>query len=190
MVLAILLLLISQGKEEVVLARLEDLELCMPLPGCLYGPVERHDPLNVAATIPKCKQLPPEQIMARSVILKKCFIRFGFRNLSAAFISREVYLRWFFKKCFCLITSSRGETFAIGRNESTLMNVPTFSALPPCLATFLYHVAKACLHFMGTFNGSDSNCQYRLRPLYVPETFCCLCNFFYTQKQSFQWYRF
>jgi hypothetical protein len=26
--------------------------------------------------------------------------------------------------------------------------------------------------------------------LYVPETFCCLCNFFYTQKQSFQWYRF
>jgi hypothetical protein len=67
MVLAILLLLISQGKEEVVLARLEELDLCLPLPGSLYGPAERHDPLNVAATIPKCKQLPPEQIMARSV---------------------------------------------------------------------------------------------------------------------------
>jgi hypothetical protein len=74
MVLAVLLLLICQGKEEVVLARLEDLELCIPLPGSLYGPVERHDPLNVTATIPKCKQLPPEQIMARSVIfLKICF---------------------------------------------------------------------------------------------------------------------
>jgi len=65
MVLSMLLLLICHGKEEVVLARLEDLELCMPPPGCLYGQVERHDPLNVAATIPKCKQLPPEQIMAR-----------------------------------------------------------------------------------------------------------------------------
>ena len=68
MVLSMLLLLICHGKEEVVLARLEDLELCMPSPGYLYGPVERHDPLNVAATIPKCKQLPPEQIMARWVI--------------------------------------------------------------------------------------------------------------------------
>jgi hypothetical protein len=63
MVLAILLLLISQGKEEVVLARLEELDLCLPLTSSL----ERHDPLNVAATVPKCKQLPPEQIMARSV---------------------------------------------------------------------------------------------------------------------------
>ncbi|KDR16213.1 huntingtin [Zootermopsis nevadensis] len=65
MVLAILLLLISLGKEEVVLARLEELELCLPPLGSLYRPAERHDPLNVAATIPKCKQLPPEQVMAR-----------------------------------------------------------------------------------------------------------------------------
>lgn len=69
MVLAILLLLISLGKEEVVLARLEELELCLPPLGSLYRPAERHDPLNVAATIPKCKQLPPEQVMARSVNL-------------------------------------------------------------------------------------------------------------------------
>lgn len=74
MVLSMLLLLICHGKEDVVLTRLEDLELCMPPPGCLYGPVERHDPLNVAATIPKCKQLPPEQIMARLVIFLKTLL--------------------------------------------------------------------------------------------------------------------
>ncbi|XP_069698723.1 huntingtin isoform X2 [Periplaneta americana] len=55
MVLAVLLQLVAQGKEEVVLARLEELELFLPLPA------ERHDPLNA----PHGKQLPPEQLMAR-----------------------------------------------------------------------------------------------------------------------------
>lgn len=111
-VLAILLLLISQGKEEVVLARLEELELCLPPLGLQYGPTERHDPLNVVATMPKCKQLPPEKIMARLVNLLQ---QFWIENcictnlFFAAFLCRKAYLSWSFINYFWHITSRREE---------------------------------------------------------------------------------
>ncbi|XP_066998979.2 huntingtin [Anabrus simplex] len=59
MVLAVLLVLMSHGKEEVVLARLEELELTLPPLG------ESVDPLNASATLQGWVRLPPEQVMAR-----------------------------------------------------------------------------------------------------------------------------
>ncbi|PSN49021.1 Huntingtin [Blattella germanica] len=51
MVLAILLLIISQGKEEVVLARLEEVALTLPLTRLLHEPVEKCDPLNATTAL-------------------------------------------------------------------------------------------------------------------------------------------
>ncbi|KAJ9589854.1 hypothetical protein L9F63_017009 [Diploptera punctata] len=68
MVLAVLLLLISQGKEEVVLGRLEELAPSLPLSRILQAPCEKCDPLDATNTVSTLNQLPPEHIMARFLL--------------------------------------------------------------------------------------------------------------------------
>jgi hypothetical protein len=65
MVLGVLLLLISQAKEEMVLARLEELAPSLTLSRILHPTSEKCDPLNVSTTISKLEQLSPEHIMGR-----------------------------------------------------------------------------------------------------------------------------
>ncbi|KAK7793413.1 hypothetical protein R5R35_014313 [Gryllus longicercus] len=63
-VLGVLLLLLAQGKEETVLARLEELDLPLPPSPTLGSP----DPLNARSITAPGQKLPPEQLMARFLL--------------------------------------------------------------------------------------------------------------------------
>nr|CAD7264748.1 unnamed protein product [Timema shepardi] len=64
MVLAVLSVLVAQGKEEVVLARLEELGLSVPSPEIIYQK-ESRDPLNATQS---SARLPPDQVLARMLL--------------------------------------------------------------------------------------------------------------------------
>nr|CAD7458552.1 unnamed protein product [Timema tahoe] len=64
MVLAVLSVLVAQGKEEVVLARLEELGLSVPSPEMIYQK-ESRDPLNATQS---SARLPPDQVLARMLL--------------------------------------------------------------------------------------------------------------------------
>nr|CAD7204343.1 unnamed protein product [Timema douglasi] len=64
MVLAVLSVLVAQGKEEVVLARLEELGLSVPSPEIIYQK-ESRDPLNATQS---SARLPPDHVLARMLL--------------------------------------------------------------------------------------------------------------------------